>query len=156
MSGATGKVSGKRGGKDVILSLTGMQLSDGAEPELLEMVTEGKYRKQGGAYYITFRENISGESELLTTTTLKVAEGGMMTLMRYGAINNHFVFERGKKHLSHYETEVGSVTVGVTARNMEVRINDDGGDIHIGYEIEINGGDSIYNDIFMRVRAPAN
>ena len=154
MSGVRRKGPGRRGGKDVILSLMGMQLSDGVEPELLEMVTEGKYRKRGGAYYITFRENIMGESERATTTTLKVADGGMITLMRFGAVNNHFVFERGKKHLSHYDTALGSFTVGVTARDMEARIGDDGGDIHIGYEIEINGGDAIYNDLFMKVREP--
>ena len=138
--------------RDVIISVISSQRSEGSDTEYLEMVTEGKYYKKGKTYYITYTESettgLAG-----TTTTVKVADQSL-TLIRFGAVNSQFIFQLGKKHLSHYDTVHGSFTIGIITDTINLDLNDDSAKISIGYRIEINEGSPTYNHIMMHVRKP--
>lgn len=136
--------------KDVIINVKGIQTDDDNDPNTLELITEGKYYQKGGNYYITYKESeVTGMEG--TTTTLKVGEG-VVTLMRFGKVNSQFVFQKGQKHVSSYNTEYGSFTIGVYANNVDININETGGEIRIGYEIEIDNQGSGRNDFYMLIR----
>ena len=122
--------------KDVIINVKGTQIDTSSDTNTLELITEGKYYQKGNNYYITYRESeVTGM--LGTTTTLKVCDG-VVTLMRFGKVNSQFVFQKGQKHVSSYETEYGIFTIGVYAENVNIDINDVGGEISVGYQIEID------------------
>ncbi len=136
--------------KDVIINVKGVQTGDDNDPNTLELITEGKYYRKGGNYYITYKESeVTGMEG--TTTTLKVEEG-VVTLMRFGKVNSQFVFQKGQKHVSSYNTEYGSFTIGVYANNVDININETGGEIRIGYQIEIDNQGSGRNDFYMLIR----
>lgn len=136
--------------KNVIISVKGMQTAEDRETDVMELVTEGKYYKEDNAYYVTYKESeVTGMDG--TTTTLKVADG-IVTLMRSGSVNSHFIFQRGKKYLSHYDTEYGTFTIGVYANEVYVRVDDSGGEIRVGYQMEINNNKSGENDFYMSIR----
>lgn len=136
--------------KNVIISVKGIQVTDEREPNIMELVTEGKYYKQDDAYYITYNESeVTGMNG--TTTTLKVADG-IVTLMRSGSVNSHFVFQRGQKHMSYYDTEHGAFTISVIASEVDIRVDDDGGEIRVGYQLEIDNNKSGENDFHMLIR----
>lgn len=135
--------------KDVIINLKGSQSAENGASKTLELITEGRYYKKDDAYYITYDESeVTGMEG--TTTTVKV-EDGIVTFMREGAVNSQFVFQKGYKHVSYYDTSHGAFTIGVFANNVNININDYGGEISVDYHIEVN--DTIgYNDFHMLVK----
>ncbi len=136
--------------KNVIISVKGTQSSNDQVENVLELVTEGKYYKKDKAYFVTYDESeVTGMSG--TTTTLKVLDG-IVTLIRVGSVNSQFVFQQGQKHVSYYDTEFGAFTVGVTANEVDVRIDDSGGEIRIGYQLEIDNNETGENDFCMSIR----
>ncbi|HEY9062209.1 MAG TPA: DUF1934 domain-containing protein [Pseudobacteroides sp.] len=136
--------------KYVIISVKGTQTSNNQDPNILELVTEGKYYKKGNAYFITYKESeVTGMEG--TTTTLKISDG-VVTLMRFGSVNSQFIFEQGQKHLSYYDTTYGQFTVGVYANEVEVNVNDEGGEIKVDYQLEIDNNKSGENDFHMYIR----
>ncbi|OPX44836.1 putative beta-barrel protein YwiB [Ruminiclostridium hungatei] len=136
--------------KDVIINVKGIQTDPENDRNTLELITEGKYYQKGNNYYITYRESeVTGM--LGTTTTLKVSDG-VVTLMRFGKVNSQFVFQKGQKHISSYETEYGVFTIGVYANNVDININDSGGEIRVGYQMEIDSHNTGRNDFYMQIR----
>jgi uncharacterized beta-barrel protein YwiB (DUF1934 family) len=136
--------------KNVIISLKGTQSAEDQDTNVMELVTEGKYYKQDDAYYVTYDESeVTGMSG--TTTTLKVMDG-VVTLVRMGAVNSHFVFQQGQKHVSYYDTEHGAFTISVLANAVNVKMDDNGGEIRVGYELEIDNNKTGENDFFMSIR----
>ena len=81
------------------------------------------------------------ESELTgmegSTTTLKI-ENERVTMMRSGSYPSHMIFEKGKKHIGVFNTETGAMTVGISARDIQSQICDDGGSLTIDYAIEVD------------------
>ncbi len=136
--------------KNVIINVKGIQTDNDNDSNTLELITEGKYYQKGSNYYITYKESeVTGM--VGTTTTLKVGEG-VVTLMRFGKVNSQFVFQKGQKHISSYETEYGNFTIGVYANNVDIDINDTGGEIRVGYQIEIDNQSTGRNDFYMHIR----
>ncbi len=136
--------------KNVIISVKGTQVAEDREPNIMELVTEGRYYSQDGAYFVTYNESeVTGMSG--TTTTLKVVDG-VVTLMRSGSVNSHFVFQRGQKHVSYYDTEYGAFTIGIIANAVDIRMDDTGGEIRVGYQMEIDNSKTGDNDFHMLIR----
>lgn len=136
--------------KNVILTVKGTQAVANSDINEMELVTEGRYYKKGDAYYITYKESeVTGMNG--TTTTLKVAEG-KVTLMRFGAVNTQFIFEQGQKHVSYYDTTYGAFTIGILANEVNINVDDSGGEIRVDYLLEIDNNKSGENDFHMLIR----
>lgn len=136
--------------KNVIINVKGIQTDTEKDENALELITEGKYYQKGNNYYITYKESeVTGM--VGTTTTLKVGDG-VVTLMRFGKVNSQFVFQKGQKHISSYETEYGIFTIGVYANNVDINIDDKGGEIRVGYLVEIDNHSAGRNDFYMHIR----
>ena len=140
--------------KDFIISITGRQMDEHGRPtEAVEFVTSGSYLLKDGAYVISYNE-----SELTgldgTTTTLSV-DGGRVTIVRNGAISSQMVFEKGRRHISCYDTDLGALTVSVNADSIRTRLDDSGGEIEVGYELEIDNAVAGYNIIHVNISESA-
>ncbi|MCL2057653.1 MAG: DUF1934 domain-containing protein [Oscillospiraceae bacterium] len=139
--------------RNVIVSMIGLQINEGMEPDVMELVTEGTYKKMGDSHYISYQE--SETTGMDGTTTTIEASGDILTLVRFGAVNSQFIFEQGKKHQSHYDTGYGSFTVNITASNVEIDIGEHGGAIRLGYEMAIDDGRRVFSDVIMEIRESA-
>lgn len=136
--------------KNVIISVKGIQTSSGKDANTLELVTEGRYYKKGNTYYVTYKESeVTGMDG--TTTTLKITDG-IVTLMRFGNVNTQFIFEEGQKHVSYYDTQYGTFTVGVMTHAVTVDVDDAGGEIRVDYQLEIDNNKQGGNDFHMFIR----
>ena len=122
--------------KDVIISIKGTQRYENADPDVIELVTEGRLEREGSSYTLSYQESeLTGLEGTLTTFQI---EDGRITLMRHGEVNSQMVFEEGRRHLSMYNTPYGAMTVGVNTRHLLAELDDQGGDIEIDYAIEID------------------
>ena len=122
--------------KRVNISITGKQKYEHADPDTVELVTEGQLQKADDIYTLTYQESeITG---LGSTVTTIVVEGEQVTMMRAGEVNSQMVFQEGRRHLSMYNTPYGAMAVGVNTRHLYAELDEAGGDIEIDYAIEID------------------
>ena len=122
---------------NVIISIQGRQSYEQAEPETIELVTEGCLQPDGeDAYTLTYQESeLTGLEGTLTTFQI---EPDRVTLLRVGEVNSQMVFQEGRRHLSMYDTPYGALSVGINTKKMRARLDAAGGSIEIDYALEID------------------
>ena len=92
--------------KEVVISIKGMQNFEGALPDVIELVTEGRLARDGESYTLSYQESeLTGLEGTLTTIQV---DGEQVTLMRVGEFNSQLVFQEGRRHLSMYNTPYGA------------------------------------------------
>lgn len=136
--------------KNVIISIRGEQFDpEAGDSGLTQLVTDGQMDKRGGITLLTYREG--AETGAPTLTTLMV-DGGSVTLLRSGDVNTQMVFEKGRRHVTYYDTAEGSLTVGVVARQVEARLTGQGGRIKMVYNVEIDNTLAGENHVTIDIR----
>ena len=122
--------------KDVVISIKGMQKYQGVEPDVVELVTEGRLQRLDSGYMISYEESeVTGLGSTLTTIQV---EDERVTMMRMGEFNTQMVFQEGRRHLSMYNTPYGAMSIGVNTHHLLAEVDDCGGDIEIDYAIEVD------------------
>ncbi len=112
---------------------------DGAEFECV-----GKLETKNGNRYIRYTEP-KGENDTEAKVTLKL-DGNAVTLIRSGDAKSHFVFEKGKTHLSKYITPYGGFLIKVLAHRIKIENNERGGMVDLGYTLIINDNSPLENN----------
>ena len=102
----------------------------------IELMTRGSLVKKGESFYITYKETQTIGFEGCTTT-IKIAEdGSRVALLRFGRTNSQLLIERERRNLCHYETEVGSLTLGVTGDGIDCNLTEKGGSAVFSYLLD--------------------
>ena len=96
--------------KNVMISITGLQKVDGVEQEPVELITPGVLSQVGGGYHLTYRE--TALTGLEGTITSFQVYPDQVSMVRMGTVCLQMVFEKGRRHLSVYETPYGNMSVG--------------------------------------------
>ena len=139
--------------KDVIITIRGLQSFEDADNDSVELVTSGRFYEKGGNYYVSYKESeLTGLGD--TTTTVKIEED-KVTVMRFGELQTHMIFEAGQKHISYYDMGFGALTVGVSTRSIDKKLNDSGGHMKIDYAMEINNAVAGESALLMDIREAA-
>jgi uncharacterized beta-barrel protein YwiB (DUF1934 family) len=134
----------------VLISVKTTQYVDG-QPETVELITEGQYRKDGDEYFAEYDETeISGMEG--TKTTLKI-EDDTFSIIRQGTTTSNLVFRRGVKHTSIYNTPFGSLEVAVNPSKLSIDADEKGCSVQLEYKMEAAGFDSIKNSLELNVKS---
>lgn len=137
--------------KDVIITIKGLQSFEDADSDSVELVTSGRFYEKNGNYYISYKESeLTGLGN--TTTTVKV-EKNKVTVIRFGDLETHMIFEEGKKHISYYDMGFGALTVGISTKSIDKSLSDLGGRMKIDYAMEINNAVAGESALCMDIRA---
>ena len=122
---------------NVIISIKGTQSYEQQEDDVIELVTEGRLeREDEGHFTLSYQESeVTGLEG--TRTTFQI-EPERITLMRLGGVNSEMVFELGRRHLSMYDTPYGALAMGVNTRELSAALDEQGGQIRIVYDIELD------------------
>ena len=119
----------------VMLSIRGVQNYQDAEPDVIELTTEGTMEKQKEVWEITYEESdLTGLAG--TTTAFRVGPRGVV-LKRTGKLENQMIFMEGKRHESLYRIDIGALMIAVKATKVQSAVNEQGGTVDIHYQIEI-------------------
>ncbi len=140
---------------EVLISVKSRQIFDGMTTDYIELITPGRMTDQNGGFVITYCETdpeTSGE----TCTTVTTSPEGLITVVRQGDIESEMIFEQGRKHLFHYDTTDGSMTMGISAKKVGVNLGDSGGRIDIEYAIEIENALAYENKLHMKITRPGS
>ena len=122
--------------KDVLLSISGLQMAPDHESDSLEVIAPGEYYYRNEKHYLLYDEVTEGYDEV-TKNIIKV-KPGYMELTKKGVTNVHMVFEEGKKNVTYYYTPFGSLLIGIDARKVDVEEMESQTTIDVHYALDIN------------------
>ena len=120
---------------NVVLSIRGQQNYLDQDPEVIELVTEGRMIRRDHGWEIRYEE--SDLTGLGGVTTIFQVEPGCITLTRKGPVNSEMVFRKGVLHESLYQMEFGALMITVCATRVSYDLTEAGGTIDLTYGIDI-------------------
>ncbi|MDD4698756.1 MAG: DUF1934 domain-containing protein [Oscillospiraceae bacterium] len=136
--------------KDVVISVKGIQQVNGQD-DVVEMKTVGQMDKINGKIYLRYDDSVMLGVEGIKTT-VKVQGNDMVVLQRSGRLQSRLMIERGQRHLCHYGTEHGDITIGVFGQSIINDLNEFGGELSMSYTIDINSSMVSRNEVKITVK----
>lgn len=115
------------------------------EEDRIEIMTYGSFLKKGDTYYITYKETQTIGFEGCTTTIKIAADGSRVAMLRFGPASAQIIIERDRRNICYYETEVGSLTLGVTGDGIECNLTEKGGTAKFSYLLDADDPISVIN-----------
>ena len=120
-------------------------LEEGTQPKMpteesdtYTFCTTAGMKTECGVVTITYEENTGCTSEIIFDT----GKPEMVTIHRTGGLMNTLVLEKGKRHISVYNTPIMPFETAVLAKKVDVNMTyEDGGDIALDYLVELRGMD---------------
>ena len=118
-----------------LITIKGTMEQDG-KSDTVELMTRGSLVHKDGAYYIIYKET-EATGYAGCTTTVKVAEDARkVSMLRFGKVPSQLIIEKGTRHLCHYETGYGAISLGVAADVIEHQLSDEGGKLKFSYTLD--------------------
>ncbi|MFT8889738.1 MAG: DUF1934 domain-containing protein [Ethanoligenens sp.] len=137
--------------KDVLISITGTVISEEGTPDVIELVTAGRYYKRDGKYYIRYLES-EATGFAGVTTTVKVEGNQSVTLTRSGPSASHLILENGKRHLCQYDTGMGQMMVGISGCQIHSALDELGGELEFRYMLDVNSNLISRNEVRISIK----
>ena len=99
--------------KDVLIKIKGVYKTEGDE-NTEELFTNGKMYSKNNCTYLTYKESETTGFEGCTTT-LKIEEGGRVTIIRSGNTSSNLVLQPGIRNVGRYTVYGNQMEIGVFA-----------------------------------------
>lgn len=122
--------------ENATISLVSTQ-SDGDNSEQTEIITKGHFEKKDDRFIITYKETEATGFEG-ATTELSVYGNKKIVMNRTGEFMSNLIVEMGKKHYCQYGTPYGEIVVGVSSKEINSHLDENGGKINFKYVIDVN------------------
>jgi len=127
--------------KKVLISIKGLPIKEFpmlavSDDEAFELMTDGEYLKENGiSTFRYFESSLTGNDGLLTTFDV---EHDRVILRRGDGYSGDMIFSETQKHHFLYNTPFGSVMLGIDTHSITNNMSDDGGNLEIRYDIEVD------------------
>ena len=122
--------------KKVLISIKGLPLLADSEDNAFELMTDGEYSRTDGVSTFSYIESsLTGLDGLLTTFDV---EQDRVILRRGDGLSGDMIFSEEQKHHFLYDTPFGSVMLGIDTHSITKNMSDDGGNLEIRYDIEVD------------------
>ena len=139
--------------ENYLITIKGTMEQDG-ERESVELMTRGKFVRRGSSYFIAYEETEATGYAGCTTTVKATADAREVVMTRFGKVPSQLVIEKGVRHICHYETGFGSVSLGVAADVIELDLTDAGGQLQFSYTLDSGGENFISSNLVDITVAP--
>ena len=139
--------------ENYLITIKGTMEQDG-ERESVELMTRGKFVRRGSSYFIAYEETEATGYAGCTTTVKATADAREVVMTRFGKVPSQLVIEKGVRHICHYETGFGSVSLGVAADVIELDLTDAGGRLQFSYTLDSGGENFISRNLVEITVAP--
>ena len=106
------------------------------DTDTVELMTRGSLVHKDGAYYIVYKETEATGYEGCTTTVKVADDARKVSMLRYGKQSSQLIIEKGTRHLCHYETGYGAISLGVSADVIEHALDENGGKLKFSYTLD--------------------
>ncbi|PWW98352.1 DUF1934 domain-containing protein [Clostridium perfringens] len=134
--------------KKAIISICSTQ--DIGEKEKIEVVTVGEFSINGDEFIATYDETeISGMEG--TKTTLKI-KGDKVVLHREGTTSTKMEFQKDNTQVALYNTPYGMLELKTSTKELDLDVNEKGGNISIKYHLIAGGQEPIKTNLDMKIQ----
>ena len=134
--------------KKAIISICSTQ--DIGEKEKIEVVTVGEFSIIGDEFIATYDETeISGMEG--TKTTLKI-KGDKVVLHREGTTSTKMEFQKDNTQVALYNTPYGMLELKTSTKELDLDVNEKGGNISIKYHLIAGGQEPIKTNLDMKIK----
>ena len=134
--------------KKAIISICSTQ--DIGEKEKIEVVTVGEFSMEGDEFVATYDETeISGMEG--TKTTLRI-KGDKVILHREGTTSTKMEFKKDNTQVALYNTPYGMLELRTSTKELELDVDEKGGNISIKYHLIAGGQDPIKTNLDMKIK----
>lgn len=120
----------------VIIKMKSRQITPDDEEET-ELVTTGTCDRENGILTLSY-EDTDATGFAGSTTSIRVTNDSLVTILRSGRANSNLTLELGKKHFCLYQTPYGNMTLGVQAKRLSCVMEEDRGSVEMEYVIDLN------------------
>ena len=106
------------------------------EQQRIQLKTRGSFLRRGNSFFITYEETEATGYAGCTTTVKVAADESRVAMLRFGPASSQLIIEKGVRHVCHYETGVGALTLGVAADEIRCQLTDAGGQAFFSYTLD--------------------
>ncbi len=124
--------------ENYLITIKGTMEQSG-QSDSVELITRGSFVRREHSFYIVYRETEATGYAGCTTTVRVTEDSRMVSMTRFGKVPSQLVIEKGTRHLCHYETGYGSVSLGVSADVIEHALTETGGRLQFSYTLDSAG-----------------
>ena len=122
--------------KKVLISIKGLPVFSADDDDAFELMTDGEYMQDDGISTFSYVEStLTGNEGMLTTFDV---EQDRVVLRRGDGLSGDMIFSENQKHHFLYDTPFGSVLLGIDTHSITKNMSDDGGNLEIRYDIEVD------------------
>ena len=122
--------------KKVTISIIGSIGPADSDSDGFELMTDGEYLRENGVSTFSYMESaLTGYDGIPTTFNV---EPDRVVLHRGGGQIADMIFCETQKHHFLYETPFGPITMGIGTHSIKKNMRDDGGNLEIRYDIEVD------------------
>ncbi len=139
-------LSSKKSAKKIMLKVNTLQEFRDAEPEVIDLFTEGLLYEKNEVLYLTYDESeISGIAN--NKVVLKVKTGDYVKMNRFGEFEAEMLFKEKQRDVSIYSTPYGEFRVEILTDKIEIDVADDAGNIYVEYTVSVSGSSEVKNKL---------
>lgn len=138
--------------EDYLIKVVGSQEGDDGQKDTVSLVTKGEFTHKDHSYYITYKETDTTGYAGCTTTVKAEENGSRVSMLRFGPVPGQLIVEKGVRHICHYETGQGSLSLGLTADEIICNLNEEGGTLQYSYLLDISDETLSHNAVTITVR----
>jgi len=122
--------------KKVFISIKGLPVFAASDDDAFELMTDGEYITEDGKSTFSYVDStLTGQDGMLTTFDV---ESDRVVLRRGDGMGGDMIFSENQKHHFLYDTPFGSIMLGIDTHSIKNNMNDDGGNLEIRYDIEVD------------------
>jgi len=122
--------------KKVMISIKGLPVFSESDDDAFELMTDGEYMREDGVSTFSYIESsLTGLDGMMTTFDV---EQDRVVLRRGDGVSGDMIFSENQKHHFLYDTPFGSVMLGIDTHSITKNMSDDGGNLEIRYDIEVD------------------
>ena len=136
---------------DVIIDIKGTQEVDGEE-DVFRVTTVGKMDVIGGKTYLRYDDSAATGMEGVSCLIKIDPEDNSVVMSRSGALNSRMYVKKGQRHICHYQTAQGTLTMGIFGETVQEDIGKNGGNLFMSYTLDVNYGMVSRNKVEINVK----
>lgn len=121
--------------KDVLISISGVHLTDGDSSDV-EVITPGSYYFRNGKHYVVYDEIVDERGDMVRNT-MKISPQSL-DIIKSGSVSAHMIFEKDRKNVTLYQTPMGQMSVGVCTNSITIDEAADRLKVMVGYTLDVN------------------
>ncbi len=137
--------------ENYILSVKGIQTVEDSN-DSVELKTMASYVTKNGSRYITYKEYDVQDPKKKYRTTVKVGKDGIVTVMKGGEESHNMILEKGVRHKCEYVTSYGIISLGVYTEDINIDLDDNGGELTVRYSIDIQSELASTNELHLQIK----